>query len=144
MKSESQYLNLFQDNFLDVFNDITDLSLTNFRYCSFWIRTLNRQQEFAEIRQKRIQKGQQAPAVMICSITNRCNLNCKGCYTLGQHRENKLEIPTERFSRLFGEASEMGQGWSSWREGNPCSGRICWNPPPSMRTLFSRFLPMGF
>ena len=110
MKSESQYLNLFQDNFLDVFNDITDLSLTNFRYCSFWIRTLNRQQEFAEIRQKRIQKGQQAPAVMICSITNRCNLNCKGCYALGQRQENKLEIPTERFSRLFSEASEMGTG----------------------------------
>jgi MoaA/NifB/PqqE/SkfB family radical SAM enzyme len=110
MKSESQYLNLFQDNFLDAFNSITDLSLTNFRYCSFWIRTQSRQQEFAEIRQKRIQKGQQAPAVMICSITNRCNLNCKGCYSMGQNRENKLEIPTERFNRLFGEASEMGTG----------------------------------
>ena len=71
---------------------------------------MKRQQEFAEIRQERIQKGQQAPAVMICSITNRCNLNCTGCYALGQHRENKLEIPAERFSRLFGEASEMGTG----------------------------------
>ena len=47
---------------------------------------------------------------MICSITNRCNLGCKGCYALGQHRESKLEIPAERFSRLFGEASEMGTG----------------------------------
>jgi MoaA/NifB/PqqE/SkfB family radical SAM enzyme len=71
---------------------------------------MSRQQEFAEIRQKRIQKGQQAPAVLICSVTNRCNLNCTGCYALGQHRESKLEIPAERFSRLFREASEMGTG----------------------------------
>jgi MoaA/NifB/PqqE/SkfB family radical SAM enzyme len=45
---------------------------------------------------------------MICSLTNRCNLQCKGCYHLSQDRSPGIELTSERFSRLINEASEVG------------------------------------
>ena len=108
MPTEKDFLNQFQDNLSFFFNDAVDLNLTNLRQCGFWIKTMNHQQNAAEIRQRRIDKGMPAPSVLICSVTNRCNLKCRGCYHHSRERKSGIELTTERFSRLIDEASEIG------------------------------------
>ena len=108
MDHEKKYLDTFQDNLNYFFNDAVDLNLTRLMQCGFWIKTMNHQKNAAEIRQKRMEKGLPAPPVMICSVTNRCNLKCKGCYAMAQKRRNGMEITAHRFEHLSKEASEIG------------------------------------
>jgi MoaA/NifB/PqqE/SkfB family radical SAM enzyme len=108
MPTEKDFLNQFQDNLLFFFNEAVDINLTNLKQCGFWIKTLNHQNNAAEIRKKRTDRGLPAPPVMICSVTNRCNLHCKGCYHQSQERKSGFELTAERFSRLIKEAAEIG------------------------------------
>ncbi len=50
--------------------------------------------------------GFRPPFIMILSPTLRCNLRCKGCYTLGYGR--KPELPIEVVDRLLDECEELG------------------------------------
>ena len=108
MPTEKDFLNQFQDNLSDFFNEAVEINLTNLKQCGFWIRTMNQQNEAAEIRQRRTDRGLPAPPVMICSVTNRCNLKCKGCYHQSPERPSGIELTSERFGRLINEASEIG------------------------------------
>jgi MoaA/NifB/PqqE/SkfB family radical SAM enzyme len=108
MPTEKDFLNQFQDQLAFFFNEAVDINLTNLRQCGFWIKTMNHQQQASEIRQRRMEKGLPAPPVMICSITNRCNLRCQGCYHQAQQRHPGSELTRERFGRLIGEAAEIG------------------------------------
>jgi MoaA/NifB/PqqE/SkfB family radical SAM enzyme len=108
MDHEQKYLDTFQNRLDDFFYDAVDLNLTNLRQCGFWIKTMNHQSHAAEIRKKRIDKGLPAPPVMICSITSRCNLKCRGCYAIARNPRKGMEITPQRFERLTGEAAEIG------------------------------------
>jgi len=108
MPTEKDFLKQFQDNLTYFFNDAVEINLTNLKQCGFWIKTMNHQNHAAEIRQKRTDRGLPAPPVMICSVTNRCNLQCKGCYHRSQERNPGIEITAERFGRLINEASKVG------------------------------------
>lgn len=108
MQAERQYLNTFKENLDYFFNEAVDLNLTNLRQCGFWIKTMNNQSRAAEIRTRRIEKELPAPPVIICSITRRCNLKCKGCYAVSRSDKAGMEISAERFSRLSEEAAEIG------------------------------------
>ncbi len=69
---------------------------------------MNRQADASGIRKQRIDKGLPAPPVLICSVTDRCNLQCRGCYHQARERPSGLELTTERFSKLIQEASGIG------------------------------------
>ena len=45
---------------------------------------------------------------MIASITETCNLRCKGCYAMAHRHGAGNELSTERWSGLFREASGLG------------------------------------
>ena len=108
MDQEQKYLESFQDNLNYFFYDAVDLNLTKLRQCGFWIKTMNHQASAAEIRKKRMEKGHPAPPVLICSVTQRCNLKCRGCYAMAQNRRNGMEITAHRFEHLTREASDIG------------------------------------
>lgn len=108
MKNEAQYLDTFNNNLDHFFHKAVDLNLTNLRQCGFWIRTMNNQTHAAEVRQKRLDRELPAPPVMICSITSRCNLRCKGCYAITKQQINGAEISAVRFEKLVQEAAEIG------------------------------------
>ncbi len=52
------------------------------------------------------QEGFRPPFIMILSPTLRCNLRCKGCYTLGYGM--KPELPLELADRVLTECEELG------------------------------------
>ncbi len=45
---------------------------------------------------------------MVLSTSNRCNLQCKGCYANAQKRNLDDELSAERISLLFSEAEDIG------------------------------------
>jgi MoaA/NifB/PqqE/SkfB family radical SAM enzyme len=58
-------------------------------------------------------RGETVPAILIASVTRRCNLDCAGCYAkaLRPDRETApAELSDDRFMELFEEAIDLGVG----------------------------------
>jgi MoaA/NifB/PqqE/SkfB family radical SAM enzyme len=67
------------------------------------------------------ERGLTVPAVLISSVTRRCNLDCAGCYAkaLRPRREGAEELSDDRFLELFQEALDMGTGVLMLAGGEP-------------------------
>lgn len=52
--------------------------------------------------------GLMVPPVLILSVTNDCNLACKGCYACGQQRDRSAELSMDDIRRVVSEAAELG------------------------------------
>ena len=50
------------------------------------------------------------PPILIISVTNDCNLACRGCYAAAQDRERDDEMSAEDIDRIIGEAVVSGVG----------------------------------
>lgn len=48
------------------------------------------------------------PPVLIVSVTNDCNLSCKGCYACSQQRDKSEEMDIERIKSAISEAVDLG------------------------------------
>ena len=48
------------------------------------------------------------PPVLIMSVTNDCNLNCKGCYACSQQRDKSSELDITQTERIIDEAVALG------------------------------------
>jgi len=62
------------------FGDALKISLKNPSQAYFFSKTLWWQRQAVRIRQNWENQGIHVPPIMVFSITNRCNLHCKGCY----------------------------------------------------------------
>src|SRR3989339_842493 len=74
----------------------------------FLAKTLIFQLKAAARRKKCAKEGLHVPAFMIFSVTNKCNLACKGCYVMAQGRGASSEITSEKLTGILKEASELG------------------------------------
>lgn len=54
------------------------------------------------------EEGLIIPPVLIMSVTNDCNLSCKGCYACNQNRDKSEEMSIEDISRVVDEAIDLG------------------------------------
>lgn len=68
-------------------------------------------------------RGQHVPSFLISSITNACNLFCKGCYarangTCCEERSDPL-LTAEEWDSIFCQASELGIGFHLLAGGEP-------------------------
>ncbi len=53
-------------------------------------------------------EGLVVPPVIIVSVTNDCNLSCKGCYACSQQRDKSGEMDIERIKSAVSEAVDLG------------------------------------
>ncbi len=53
-------------------------------------------------------EGVVVPPVLIISVTNDCNLSCKGCYACSQQRDKSGEMDIEKIKGVLGEAVGLG------------------------------------
>jgi MoaA/NifB/PqqE/SkfB family radical SAM enzyme len=53
-------------------------------------------------------EGLVVPPVLIVSVTNDCNLSCKGCYACSQQRDKSGEMDIERIKSVLSEAVDLG------------------------------------
>lgn len=113
------YRKRFAEKYMQLFNDAWKLSRFNLVEGARWLRILTRQKKMAARRLAAERDQVMIPPVMIFSVTNHCNLNCKGCYAQGKIKKGKEELSLERIDQLFGEASELGIGVIMLAGGEP-------------------------
>ncbi|MBN2354145.1 MAG: radical SAM protein [Spirochaetales bacterium] len=70
-------------------------------------------------REKMLRLGVRVPPIIILSITERCNLACKGCYARALHEVPKTELTPERLYRLVDEADKAGVSFFVVAGGEP-------------------------
>ncbi len=85
----------------------------------FIAQTILFQKKAAQKRMEYRNQGLQVPPYMIISITNRCNLRCKGCYSKAQHRPIDKEISHDRLRSLVKEAKDIGISFVFLSGGEP-------------------------
>ena len=74
----------------------------------FFIRMAASQMRAARLRGKQHRQGIEVPPLLIISITRRCNLNCKGCYSRELHQHQGAELSPERLQQILAEAQQLG------------------------------------
>lgn len=84
-------------------------------------KTATFQRSQARKRAREAEQGLSVPAILIASLTRRCNLDCVGCYSkaLGLRQENSKELSDDRFMELFREALDLGTGVIMLAGGEP-------------------------
>ena len=90
------------------FKDALEIALRHPSQAVFFLQTIQWQREAARLRLKWECSGVHVPPILIFSVTNRCNLNCKGCYNEALRQTSQTEISDERLRRVVAEAKELG------------------------------------
>ncbi len=93
---------------LGVFKDALRVSIRKPSTALFFLKTIVNQRRAHRRRMEWIKKGIQVPPVIIFSITNKCNLNCKDCYNKALRMQSKEELDTEKVMDILGQAKELG------------------------------------
>jgi MoaA/NifB/PqqE/SkfB family radical SAM enzyme len=72
------------------------------------LRMLRQQRRAARQRAQWAAQGLDVPPLLIASVTQRCNLRCKGCYAQAQHRDSAPELSTGEWADVLAQARELG------------------------------------
>jgi len=72
------------------------------------MRALMQQKKAAVLRKRWEKQGVNVPAIMILSVTNACNLHCKGCYSRAIHCTHDAEMSDAMLYKIFSEARALG------------------------------------
>ena len=106
--NSKNYIVRFDRNLLRFFRSALKRTRVDLPTTRFLLSTCLDQQRAVWRRAGCQKKGVQVPPMMIVSITNRCNLNCAGCYARAIHPETESEMSDERLFQLGREAEELG------------------------------------
>ena len=98
----------FHSDIKDFFTTSLKLTLKKPSMTPFLTKTFFNQIKAAKIRSKFLEKGTIVPPLMIFSITNKCNLNCAGCYSHAHKRDEKKMMSTEEIEKMMSEAEQIG------------------------------------
>lgn len=74
----------------------------------FSLKTLRNQKKAASRRNEKLKEGVHVPPFMIISVTNRCNLDCKGCYARKFHNASKEEMGRDFLHGILEQARDLG------------------------------------
>jgi MoaA/NifB/PqqE/SkfB family radical SAM enzyme len=101
------------------FGDMLKAALTSPSTAKFYVNTLRWQRKAAKKRDSLEEQGLHVPPIMIFSITNRCNLFCKGCFNNALRKPTAEELPESQLRRIIGEADELGVSFMVLSGGEP-------------------------
>ncbi len=85
----------------------------------FFARTVVRQTAAARLRSRRLRDGLLVPPIAIFSITDRCNLRCKGCYAQAIRGSSDDVLSAGDMRRIIGEAGALGVSFIVIAGGEP-------------------------
>jgi MoaA/NifB/PqqE/SkfB family radical SAM enzyme len=107
-KADHRYVNPLNKALQIFFKNAVSVSLKNPSQAGYFYQTLRNQQKAAKIRAACQKEGIQVPPIMIFSITNRCNLHCRGCYHQAIRDVSRPEMSDEKLRSVIAEARELG------------------------------------
>ena len=84
-----------------------------------FILTVVRQLLAIRRRARESRVGIEVPPIIIFSVTNRCNLHCKGCFAQAIRTGSPEELTLDEMRRIIGEADELGVSFILIAGGEP-------------------------
>jgi MoaA/NifB/PqqE/SkfB family radical SAM enzyme len=101
------------------FSEFVRVSLRRPSQAPFFGRTVLWQGRAARVRARNAREGLTVPPIAIFSITNRCNLRCKGCYAQAIRREAPEELSAVKLREIIAEADALGVSFFVIAGGEP-------------------------
>jgi|WetSurMetagenome_2_1015567.scaffolds.fasta_scaffold114646_2 MoaA/NifB/PqqE/SkfB family radical SAM enzyme len=119
MKTNNNYTGLLNKSLGVFFNTAWRITLKRPGQAYFFLKTVQWQRKAAKARTEMDRQGVHVPPIIIYSITERCNLHCKGCYAQALHNLTAPEMSTEKMRRTIQEAHDLGVGFMVLAGGEP-------------------------
>ena len=101
------------------FSEFVRVSLRHPSQALFFARTVIWQGRAARRRAAEARAGVTVPPIAIFSITNRCNLRCKGCYAQAIRGETQEELSAEALRGIVSQAEDLGVSFFVIAGGEP-------------------------
>lgn len=73
-----------------------------------FLKMLRQQHRAAKLRAEWLKNGVEVPPVLIISLTNKCNLSCKGCYAQIHRAAGGTEMTSAEWASVVKQAEELG------------------------------------
>ena len=110
MREDEGYIKPLNTAIRSYLKDAVRITLKDPSQARFFLRMLRLQRDAVRTRQKRKKESLHVPPFLIVSVTNRCNLQCKGCYAQAhaQHRPLGVEMSEDKLRSVIEEARELG------------------------------------
>jgi MoaA/NifB/PqqE/SkfB family radical SAM enzyme len=105
------------------FRTFLKAAITDPAQASFFAKTIRWQRRAAKRRGALAKEGLHVPPIMIFSVTNLCNLNCKGCYHRSLRGSARPELSDERLQGVIAEARDLGISFIVLGGGEPLMKR---------------------
>jgi len=118
-KKNMDYGKLLARSLRVFFKDALRISLRNPSQAYFFFKTIWNQRKASSIRQNWESQGVHVPPIMVYSITDKCNLQCKGCYNQNLRQSSKEELSIDRMHGIISEANELGISFIVLAGGEP-------------------------
>lgn len=90
------------------FSQFVRVSLSSPGSAWHFLKMLAWQVQAARLRRRRARGGLHVPPIAIFSITNRCNLRCKGCYAQAIRADVPDELASGDLRRIISEGASLG------------------------------------
>ncbi len=98
-------------------------SLVNPKESIYMMKYASYSKEARKLRQEAEKRQEHIPPFLIASITTKCNLHCKGCYSRENHAcsdtEAQNQLRQEEWFHIFEQAKNMGIGFILLAGGEP-------------------------
>ena len=106
--SDRDHVTLFDQAIHALLRDAVRICAGEPAMAALLLRILRQQRRAVRRRRASAAAGIEVPPLLIMSVTQRCNLRCKGCYAQALHRDAAAELSREEVGRLLDEAHELG------------------------------------
>jgi MoaA/NifB/PqqE/SkfB family radical SAM enzyme len=116
---ESNYSSILNKSLRVFFKDAVRVTVKNPAQAYFFFRTLKWQRKAAGLRASWKRQGIHVPPILIFSITDKCNLNCKGCYHHALRHSLETELSDAELKSIVAEARDMGISFHIIAGGEP-------------------------
>jgi MoaA/NifB/PqqE/SkfB family radical SAM enzyme len=118
-EKSARYINPLNRSLGVFFKNAVSVSIKNPSQALYFLQTVRNQRKASGIRAAWRREGVQVPPIMIMSITNRCNLHCKGCYHQAMRDLSKAEMSGEKLRGVIAEARDLGVSFIVLAGGEP-------------------------
>ncbi len=108
MRKNNKGRNILNKSLRVFFKDAFRIAVRNPFQAFYFFRTILWLGKAARIRSKWEKKGFIVPPIIIFSVTNKCNLKCRGCYALSFHPSSEEELSDEKLRAIIREAKYLG------------------------------------
>jgi MoaA/NifB/PqqE/SkfB family radical SAM enzyme len=118
-QEKQNYAGLLDKSLKMFFNTAWRITLRRPSQAFFFFRTVLWQRKAARTRAAYKEIHIQVPPIIVYSITERCNLRCKGCYAHALHDHIRPEMSAEKMRETIREGRELGVSFMVLAGGEP-------------------------